>query len=497
MEKKNFFMINKFNVHNMLAIQNYMSSGSTFLQSLLDGHSHILSTPALYSREIFKIWDGSVSLNKTQLIEFFIEHLPWFDLNKVDKDNGIDRLGKKANEIAKLIKKKFKNIISLLLFDFDSRPSRKIFLQAFHIAYALTLGRKINKESLYILFPIHTSSKTIANKALEDYPNIKFLYTIRDPVVLLNSQIRRHIKLNLNIKYPLPESQLRHLILNKVRVDDDIEVFGDRPYFPEKFEQFKGVRLEDLHHKPRETLLQICKWLQIPFEKNLLKSTFNGKKWWNKPASGKMGGFDKTKNKDKLIFLSKLDEIRVAFLNSKKRQKWGYQKKLNLFSKILNYLIFIFTFFLPFKSELLKLPSKSLALDMLMSYRIFRLSSYFTHLKKIEDIKTRMLFRNYASEQIEKQIGVEKFVEAVFHYDLDGNIDIEIIKNKNSENMKMNIINFKIKNGLEKKNILFDTILLFTRFLLFFKFFFQMRFTMILFILKMNKIRYVDIFNLK
>ena len=145
-------MINKFNVHNMLAIQNYMSSGSTFLQSLLDGHSNILSTPALYSREIFKIWDGSVSLNKTQLIEFFIEHLPWFDLNKVDKDNGINRLGKKANEIAIIDKKKFKNIISLLLFDFDSRPSRKIFLQAFHIAYALTLGRKINKESLYILF---------------------------------------------------------------------------------------------------------------------------------------------------------------------------------------------------------------------------------------------------------------------------------------------------------------------------------------------------------
>ena len=47
-------MIKDFNVHNMLAVQNFMGSGSIFLQSLLDGHSNILSTPALYSREILK-----------------------------------------------------------------------------------------------------------------------------------------------------------------------------------------------------------------------------------------------------------------------------------------------------------------------------------------------------------------------------------------------------------------------------------------------------------
>ena len=103
--RKSFFMIKSFKVHNMLAVQNYMSSGSIFLQSLLDGHSNILSTPALYSREIFKIWNNSLSLNKSNLIEFFIESLPWFDPDKTDVDNGLNRLGKKANEIAVIDKK--------------------------------------------------------------------------------------------------------------------------------------------------------------------------------------------------------------------------------------------------------------------------------------------------------------------------------------------------------------------------------------------------------
>ena len=117
------------------------------------------------------------------------------------------------------------------------------------------------------MFPIHTQSKQVAKYAIEDYPNIKFLYTIRDPKVLLNSLIKRHIKLNLNLKYPLPESQLRHLILNKVRVDGDIEVFGDNPYFYEKSNQFKAVRLEDLHESPKENLQLICKWLVFHLKK--------------------------------------------------------------------------------------------------------------------------------------------------------------------------------------------------------------------------------------
>ena len=491
-------MIKSFNVHNMLAVQNYMSSGSIFLQSLLDGHSNILSTPALYSREIFKIWNNSLSLNKSNLIEFFIESLPWFDPDKTDVDNGLNRLGKKANEIAVIDKKKFTNILSLLLIDFDSRPSRKTFLQACHIAYALTLERNINKNSLYILFPIHTQSKQIAKYAIEDYPNIKFLYTIRDPKVLLNSLIKRHIKLNLNLKHPLPESQIRHLILNKVRVDGDIEVFGDNPYFNEKSCQFKAVRLEDLHESPKKTMQLICKWLSIPFEKNLLKSTFNGKQWWNKPASGQLSGFDINKINEKLTFLSKLDVIRVDFLNSKKRQVWGYKKKPNFLLKVLECFVFFVCFLIPFKSELLKLPSKFLALEFLMSYKIFRSNEYLIYLKKIENIKTKCLFRNYANELIEKKIGVNKTAEVIIHYDLSDNINIELENVRNFKKGQVNSFVFKIKKGLKKKRIIiFDTFVLLSRIILFLKFFFLIRLGMIKALINGKKAKFVDLLKNK
>ena len=43
--------ITKYRVVNAVAVQNHGRSGSTFLQSLLDGHPSILRTPNFYSRD--------------------------------------------------------------------------------------------------------------------------------------------------------------------------------------------------------------------------------------------------------------------------------------------------------------------------------------------------------------------------------------------------------------------------------------------------------------
>ena len=86
---------------------------------------------------------------------------------------------------------------------------------------------------------------------------------------------------------------------------------------------------------------------------------------------------------------------------------------------------------------LLNQESKFLALEFLMSYKIFRSNEYLTYLKKIENIKIKCLFRNYVNELVEKKIG-ENMIAEVIIYDLSDNINIEL---KNIRSLKKGQVN--------------------------------------------------------
>ena len=133
-----------------------------------------------------------------------------------------------------------------------------------------------------------------------------------------------------------------------------------------------------------------------------------------------------------------------------------------------------------------------------MSYKIFRSNEYLIYLKKIENIKTKCLFRNYANELIEKKIGVNKTAEAIIHYDLSDNISIELENIRNFKKGQVNSFVFKIKKGLKKKRIItFDTFVLLSRIILFLKFFFLIRLGMIKALLNVRKAKFVDLLKNK
>ena len=91
----------RYRVRNVVAAQSYGRSGSVFLQSLLDGHPSVLSTPVLYSALFYDVW-GQLSGTKDAVkIDRFIEaHDYWFDPAKADYHSGLHRLGADRDQTA-------------------------------------------------------------------------------------------------------------------------------------------------------------------------------------------------------------------------------------------------------------------------------------------------------------------------------------------------------------------------------------------------------------
>jgi len=92
-------IINSWQEINVIAIQNYGTSGTLFLQSLLDNHPQVLITPALYSRTFYYFWRIHGHENLKQLISSFVKwHSFWFSAKMAVSEHGLDQMGKSKKE---------------------------------------------------------------------------------------------------------------------------------------------------------------------------------------------------------------------------------------------------------------------------------------------------------------------------------------------------------------------------------------------------------------
>jgi len=349
--------INGYNI-SVVAIQNYGPSGSLFLQSLLDYHPNILSIPALYIRDYFEFWDNLNDNNKkNNVISSFIgKHSYWFDSSLASAHGwGLDQMGDSMNEKIFISEKIFRNKLEDFFLNV-SIIDRKQFFIAVYLAYAHAI-KKDFKYPVIISFPIHSLPKHYAQHLVDDFKDVQFVYTIRESVQCIGSLINHVIK----YKAPLNpvECAFSQILDNYCQhVGKSFYVYGDRPYFNNYTNQSKAVKLEDLHTKPKVTMFKLVKWLEIEWDDCLLKSTFDGKKWWNRPESKRLSGFGNRiiKQKYKTI-INKFDRIRLHALLYKKHVIWNY--KTHWFAEYLTmrFLIF-FSLVLPFKSEFKVIPSR-------------------------------------------------------------------------------------------------------------------------------------------
>ncbi|MDH3972680.1 MAG: sulfotransferase [Deltaproteobacteria bacterium] len=336
---------------SVLAVQNYGPSGTLLLQSLLDGHPNILSFPTVYIHNFFYFWDKHGDESTDSLINSFIdEYNFWFHPEGAVKALGLHQMGENMDETIYVSEEIFKNTLSHIVGR-DEHPSRKSFFIAIYFSYAKALGRKID-EPVVLVFPIHNLPRLHAKYLIEDFPNAKFVHMIREPIQLIVSSFK-HVTQNYLPANPAEcaYSQMLNDYIKQWGWPNKRFVYGYKPYFNEHERFSKAVKLEDIHTNPEIVLKTICEWLDIPWHKCLLTSTFNGKKWWNRPGCPRISGFGLQAIKKKTDdVISEFDKYRLYGLMSKKYKIWGYQYP-ELCSNIFFQMALPFLILIPFKAE--------------------------------------------------------------------------------------------------------------------------------------------------
>ncbi len=273
-------------VENAFAVQNWGRSGSTFVQSLFDDHPQVLSTPNFYSRAFYETWAATLVLvpDQEKARVFLQEFRHWWDPNAVDRVAGLHRLGPDENSVAGVPRGALEHHLRAALPKGRSITRRALF-EAAHLAYARARGQHLSESGIKVLFPIHGEPRSVAAAVLEDYPEAKFVHTMREPVSNFLSACR-YIQSSSMDERVFPLLGAASILFDRkgTRYDRDITLFGDRPYF--HWLQCQGqvcyVRLEDFNSRLLEMTGKLASWIGISNSPTLRESTFDGLKWGNR-----------------------------------------------------------------------------------------------------------------------------------------------------------------------------------------------------------------------
>ncbi|WMJ81317.1 hypothetical protein RBU49_03405 [Clostridium sp. MB40-C1] len=314
-------------ISEIITISFYGRSGSLFLQSLLDSHPNILMLPGDYIRFYFNWWEYlERKFGNCLDVDFIIKEFGntfsfVFDARKStnafegwDGDFGVrlgfDTMGENQDEFLKIDKSIFNRELKNLLEDIFPIKSDDFF-KAIHIAYFYGMGRVYdNEQAPNIVYHTHVSDIDGPKELFKVFNEIKTICMIREPIQSLGSLINTYRRAgNISLDQML-------YILNP---------FLHNGVTKRKKESSCAIKLEDLHTNSKNTLKNICRFLNISWDDKLLESTFDGLEWWNAKGSQKVNGFNPNivKRKHEDLF-TEFDRERLKALLFKKYDAWEY-----------------------------------------------------------------------------------------------------------------------------------------------------------------------------
>jgi hypothetical protein len=228
-------------------------SGSLLLCSYLDGHDDVIMMPELCSETLYDFFERYPALplrHKLLAYPVFEQNAPRF----FEGDFAISPA-------------QYYAAVQAILALYDTWPpefleSRRAFFLFVHVAYTLALGRRPASSHPVIVYTQHVWDNVAARRLVEDFPQSKFVHTIRDPISSCDAAFHFHLKY-VEKHILLPHSVLYYLA-NK-----------DRPHFGMESRTWT-IRFEDLHSDPAGTMRDLSDWLGLPYQPTLLDSTFNG-----------------------------------------------------------------------------------------------------------------------------------------------------------------------------------------------------------------------------
>ena len=270
----------------VVAITFWGRSGSILLASHLDGHDDVMMLPATRSNEVYKFFELYQSLPLRQKLIAYPAFAELHDT--ISKEAGCGRSffdGPFAISSAQ-----YYAAVQAIFEVYGKWPpeflmSRRTFFLFVHIAYNLALGRRPASSRPLIVCALHFWNNLRARQLVGDFPQVKFIHTIRDPITSFDRMFGWWFDAELlQPREPLRgrRAAAAHVIeptryisalaaRNVVRFHIDT----DRPHSGME-SRTRAIRFEDLHCDIAQTMRELSDWLGLPYQATLLDSTFNG-----------------------------------------------------------------------------------------------------------------------------------------------------------------------------------------------------------------------------
>lgn len=168
--------------------------------------------------------------------------------------------------------------VHALFESYGDRPTawlnaRPRFFQFVHAAYAVAIGQRPANSRPQIIYAQHWTNDELAARFVEDFPNARFIHTVRDPISSFDSWFDREVDmqtyaagqhLDLAPHYLSPAVETVRHLLTWDRAHRGMET------------RTRTIRFEDLHVEHEPTMRRLADWLGIAYRPSMLESTWNG-----------------------------------------------------------------------------------------------------------------------------------------------------------------------------------------------------------------------------
>jgi hypothetical protein len=318
----------------VLAILMWGRSGSLLVASYLDGHDDVVMMPENCGQRLYEFFDRYQTLPLGDKLIAYTAFEPDYT-----------RFFEGAFAISSA--QYYAAVQAIVEFYAEWPPefleSRRAFFLFVHIAYNLALGRRPASSHPLIVYPQHDWSNVLAQYLVEDFPQAKFIHTVRDPISSCDGVFNFHfgaVAKRFPRTYVLaPYSALLCLV--------DV----DRPHSGME-SRTRTIRFEDLHSDIADTMRDLCDWLGLPYQSTLLDSTFNGIPWVvmrdGKAWSGRRVEQVQRNSRN----LSRKDQALLFALFYENFVEWDYPCPKIFGHAIVRWIVFVSLFLLPMKTEI-------------------------------------------------------------------------------------------------------------------------------------------------
>jgi hypothetical protein len=269
-------------MNRVAAVEAWGRSGSVLLSSYLDAHEDVIMLPALRSDAIYGFSQLYGSLTLPQKLLAYPVFVEQYDAQSEGAGCGRSFFTG-AFAVSRM---QYYASVKAICEAADAWPrdfvnSRRALFVSVHIAYNVALGRRPASATPLMVSAQHGRDDERAARFVEDFPEAKFIHTVRDPISsferlfdwFFDPQLlpdRQPPAAAANVLHPARYISL----LAPVTVLDAL-IGADRPH-PGMELRTLAVRFEDMHCNPADTMRELAAWLGIRYQTTLIESTFNG-----------------------------------------------------------------------------------------------------------------------------------------------------------------------------------------------------------------------------